>query len=100
METDAETKTLIQAVVQHKLDSDKSIDFVKGKGTGLIILLHGYDAVSTLLVLGVHKLIISSGPGTGKTLTAEGVAELARKPLYPVTGGDMGTDPVKIEQVR
>ena len=79
LEADTETKTLIQAVVKHKLASDKSIDFVKGKGTGLIILLHG-------------------GPGTGKTLTAEGVAEIARKPLYPVTGGDVGTDPVKIEQ--
>ena len=42
LETDAETKTLIQAVVQHKLESDKSIDFIKGKGTGLIILLHGF----------------------------------------------------------
>jgi hypothetical protein len=50
LEADAETKTLIQAVVQHKLDSDKSIDFVKGKGTGLIILLHGFVALSLSLM--------------------------------------------------
>ena len=42
LEADAETKTLIQAVIQYKLESDKSIDFIKGKGTGLIILLHGF----------------------------------------------------------
>ena len=48
LETDAETKTLIRAVVEHKLQSDKSIDFIKGKGTGLIILLHGYAILSIL----------------------------------------------------
>ena len=37
-----ETKELIRALVQNKIDSKESIDFVPGKGTGLIVLLHGY----------------------------------------------------------
>ncbi|KAK0647882.1 ATP-dependent zinc metalloprotease FtsH [Lasiodiplodia hormozganensis] len=52
---------------------------VRGKGNGLIILLHG-------------------GPGTGKTLTAESVAEIAKKPLYRVTCGDIGTEPREVEK--
>jgi SpoVK/Ycf46/Vps4 family AAA+-type ATPase len=54
-------------------------DFMDGKGEGLIILLHG-------------------GPGTGKTLTAESVAEYAELPLYRVTCGDIGTDPESVEK--
>jgi len=38
-----ETKELIRALVQNKIDSKESIDFVPGKGTGLIVLLHGYE---------------------------------------------------------
>ncbi|KAH8702010.1 P-loop containing nucleoside triphosphate hydrolase protein [Talaromyces proteolyticus] len=52
---------------------------IEGKGNGLILLLHG-------------------GPGTGKTLTAESVAELTRKPLYRVTCGDIGTNAEEVEK--
>ncbi|KAK5625350.1 hypothetical protein RRF57_001066 [Xylaria bambusicola] len=55
-----------------QLASEESTDYVHGKGNGLILLLHG-------------------GPGTGKTFTAEGVAEFAEKPLLRVTCGDVGT---------
>ncbi|KAI1298945.1 hypothetical protein F5Y03DRAFT_386487 [Xylaria venustula] len=54
-------------------------DIIAGKGSGLIMLLHG-------------------GPGTGKTLTAESVAELAEMPLYSVTCGDIGTGPEAVEK--
>ncbi|KAL6856545.1 P-loop containing nucleoside triphosphate hydrolase protein [Trichoderma novae-zelandiae] len=47
-------------------------------GKGLIILLHG-------------------APGTGKTSTAECVAELCKRPLYPITCGDLGTTAVEVE---
>jgi SpoVK/Ycf46/Vps4 family AAA+-type ATPase len=38
------------------------------------------------------------GPGTGKTLTAESVAELAGRPLYRLTCGDVGTNPETVEK--
>ena len=36
--------------------------------------------------------------GTGKTFTAETVAEIAEKPLYRVTCGDLGTEPTAVEK--
>nr|XP_036576490.1 ATPase [Colletotrichum truncatum]KAF6783246.1 ATPase [Colletotrichum truncatum] len=73
------TKRLVQAVVTNRLRSEEGTDLIKGKGNGLFILLHG-------------------GPGTGKTLTAESVAEIARKPLYKVTCGDIGTKADEVEK--
>lgn len=35
--------------------------------------------------------------GTGKTLTAECVAEHERRPLYAISCGDLGTDPERLE---
>jgi hypothetical protein len=75
---DNKTKNLIQALISNQLEAENSTDLISGKGNGLILLLHG-------------------GPGTGKTLTAESVAEIAEKPLYPVTCGDIGTEPEKVE---
>ena len=71
-------RDLIRALVSNQLAAEKSTDLIMGKGNGLILLLHG-------------------GPGTGKTLTAESVAEIAEKPLYRVTCGDVG---IKAEEVE
>ncbi|KAI1876813.1 uncharacterized protein JN550_000885 [Neoarthrinium moseri] len=77
---DSETKDLISALIDVRMsDSKKMDDLVVGKGNGLIMLLHG-------------------SPGTGKTLTAESVAEFAEKPLYRVTCGDMGTVATTVEK--
>ncbi|KAK1994919.1 ATPase [Colletotrichum falcatum] len=73
------TKDLVKAVVMNRLTSEENTDLIQGKGNGLFILLHG-------------------GPGTGKTLTAESVAEIAEKPLYKVTCGDVGTKPDEVEK--
>jgi SpoVK/Ycf46/Vps4 family AAA+-type ATPase len=72
-------KELIRALVTNKISADESTDLMSGKGNGLFILLHG-------------------GPGTGKTLTAESVAEIAKKPLYRVTCGDVGTNAEEVEK--
>ncbi|PVI00367.1 hypothetical protein DM02DRAFT_563308 [Periconia macrospinosa] len=73
-----ETKELVQALVMKQLAFRESTDFVIGKGNGLIMLLHG-------------------APGTGKTFTAEGVAEFSEKPLLRVTCGDIGTDAQEVD---
>ncbi|KAL8785538.1 MAG: hypothetical protein Q9213_003286 [Squamulea squamosa] len=83
------TKELVRALVtvrtsqhgvKHGLGSTgKRIDIIAGKGNGLIMLLHG-------------------GPGTGKSLTAESVAEIAEMPLYRVTCGDIGVTPAEVEK--
>lgn len=63
-------RALVATHVQQRLGFD---DIVKGKGKGLIMVLHG-------------------PPGVGKTLTAETVAEYCKRPLYMVSSGDLGTD--------
>ncbi|KAI1130783.1 hypothetical protein F5Y10DRAFT_102925 [Nemania abortiva] len=64
---------------QVMLTKDDQTDLVRGKGKGLIMLLHG-------------------APGVGKTTTAEGVAELFEKPLFQITCGDLGTTARDVEQ--
>jgi hypothetical protein len=54
-------------------------DVISGKSGGCIFLLHG-------------------PPGTGKTLTAEAISELLHEPLYPVTSGELGTNPTEVEE--
>lgn len=79
------TKHLVKALVTIRASSikkkkeDANFDIISGKGNGLIMLFHG-------------------SPGTGKTLTAESVAEIAEMPLYPITCGDIGTDPERVER--
>lgn len=73
-------KDTIRALISVHLSAPpEDFDMVENKGNGLIMLLHG-------------------SPGTGKTLTAESVAEAARKPLYRVTCGDVGTNPESVEK--
>jgi len=76
---DSKAKEIVRALITKQLASERSTDLIVGKGNGLILLLHG-------------------GPGTGKTLTAESVAEIAEKPLYRVTCGDVGTKAEAVEK--
>lgn len=73
-------KTLIHGLVrQHASQLGSGFDdIIKGKGRGLIGLLAGT-------------------PGCGKTLTAEAVAEVTRRPLYAVSAGELGTTPKEVE---
>ncbi|KAE9374968.1 hypothetical protein N431DRAFT_438325 [Stipitochalara longipes BDJ] len=77
-------KIVLSLIAQHfqekrsrKIENEET-DIVRGKGKGLIILLHG-------------------APGVGKTTTAEGVAQVFNKPLFQITCGDLGDDASKVE---
>ena len=76
---DEDMKQLVLALVTNQLATESATDLIDNKGNGLIMLLHG-------------------SPGTGKTFTAESVAEIAKKPLYSVTCGDIGTEPEHVEK--
>lgn len=60
------------------VETDHQVDLVKGKGKGLIILLHGV-------------------PGVGKTSTAECIADYTQRPLFPITCGDIGETATAVE---
>ena len=64
-----------QSQVEHKEEFD---DVISGKGKGIIMLLSG-------------------GPGIGKTLTAESVAEVMRVPLYVMSASDLGVSSWDVE---
>ncbi|KAI9737349.1 MAG: hypothetical protein M1834_009503 [Cirrosporium novae-zelandiae] len=82
-------KRMVQALVKSHFmakafqekytNDDYEADLVRGKGNGLIILLHG-------------------APGVGKTSTAECVADANGKLLLPITCGDLGLDAEHVER--
>ena len=74
----AARKRLLRALITSHAHRT-NVDVLPGKGEGLIFLLHG-------------------NPGTGKTLTAEAVAEVLRLPLYRVSMGELGTTPEQLEE--
>lgn len=88
LKIDPRHKDIIQSLVEdhfQRKSSDReggidinSIDLIRGKGKGLIILLHGV-------------------PGVGKTATAEAIAAANGKPLFPITCGDLGLTPASVE---
>jgi AAA+ superfamily predicted ATPase len=73
-------KELILAFAQSQVKYKHAFDdIISGKGRGIIMLLSG-------------------GPGIGKTLTAESVAEEMRVPLYIMSAGDLGTEAHEVEE--
>ncbi|KAH7309775.1 hypothetical protein B0I35DRAFT_358846 [Stachybotrys elegans] len=73
-------KTHLENQAAQRLQPNLSLnqDLIRGKGSGLVILLHGV-------------------PGVGKTATAEAVAQAYNKPLFVITCGDLGFKPEKVE---
>ncbi|GAM34113.1 hypothetical protein TCE0_015r01483 [Talaromyces pinophilus] len=64
---------------QNSKSKQWAADFIEGKGTGQIILLHG-------------------PPGVGKTYTVETIAEWLHRPLLALTVADIGTVETLVEQ--
>ncbi|KAL4784388.1 hypothetical protein BJX76DRAFT_367702 [Aspergillus varians] len=79
LQIDPGHKQMVQAIVKTHFEKQSlHLDLVRGKGAGLVILLHG-------------------APGVGKTATAEAVAQTNRKPLFTITCGDLGFGPDQVE---
>ncbi len=69
LELSAQRKDLLKTLVNaHTNQVERSEDFIKKKGRGLVFLFHGQ-------------------PGLGKTLTAEALSESIERPLYRVNIG-------------
>ncbi|KAL5352697.1 hypothetical protein ACLOAV_002645 [Pseudogymnoascus australis] len=88
LEIDPRNKRMIESLVHahflKKKEGEDGIEFgsqdlIRGKGRGVVILLHGV-------------------PGVGKTATAEAVAQKWNKPLFPITCGDLGFTPESVEK--
>ncbi|KAJ4355399.1 uncharacterized protein N0V89_003415 [Didymosphaeria variabile] len=73
-------KELLKSLVNaHQKKLSNFDDLVKGKGKGLLFLLHG-------------------DPGVGKTLTAESISELTQRPLYTIGAEELGQYSATIER--
>ncbi|KAL3425244.1 AAA family ATPase [Phlyctema vagabunda] len=70
-------KDLVHALVKNH-GSDDFDDLIKGKGKGLVVVLHGE-------------------PGVGKTFTAESIADQVQRPLYVLNSGELGVTPESVE---
>lgn len=88
LQLDPGHKTMVRSLVmehfrlkKRRERGDESVnqDVIKGKGTGLVFLLHGV-------------------PGVGKTATAEAIAQENRTPLFSITCGDLGIEPSEVER--
>ncbi|KAH6686735.1 hypothetical protein F5X68DRAFT_11932 [Plectosphaerella plurivora] len=88
LKIDPEHKRMVRSLVKSHLQKQTAQrarptatldqDLIRGKGSGLVILLHGV-------------------PGVGKTATAEAVAQANGKPLFVITCGDLGFTAKEVE---
>ncbi|CAG8971698.1 hypothetical protein HYALB_00003166 [Hymenoscyphus albidus] len=88
LKIDKDHKRLVKSLVKmhfqkrnfqrQRPDISSNQDLIRGKGSGLVILLHGV-------------------PGVGKTATAEAIARAHKKPLFSITCGDLEITPKEVE---
>lgn len=74
----AQKRLIRTLVLSHISQTSGFDDIVREKGRGLVGLLSG-------------------PPGVGKTLTAEAVAEVVRRPLYVLSSGELGPNSTKLD---
>jgi SpoVK/Ycf46/Vps4 family AAA+-type ATPase len=80
LEVEDERKRFVRDLVfDHKTSGNTFDDFVQSKGKGLVGLLSG-------------------PPGIGKTMTAEAIAEIAERPFYVISSGELGDNSETIHE--
>ncbi|KFA71440.1 hypothetical protein S40288_04279 [Stachybotrys chartarum IBT 40288] len=76
---ESQKTVLLSLVHSRKTKNEGFDDMIKGKGKGLVFLLHGT-------------------PGTGKTLTAESIADHTESPLIRVDTGILGSQAKQLQE--
>lgn len=94
---DDDKKGLIRSMVETNADSSVVLeDLIRGKGRGIIFLLHGPPGVGKTLTAGKLFHVLS---GQQQLIyCAESLAEYERRPLYTINCGDLSHSPDKVEQ--
>ncbi|KAL1867904.1 hypothetical protein Daus18300_006179 [Diaporthe australafricana] len=103
-------KDMVQAMVENFTSTgsaaggigsrdDYDMDLVPGKGLRTPIKNLIRSRPLTSVASGKGCIILLHGePGVGKTSTAECVAAYTKRPLYPITCGDIGITPTEVEE--
>jgi hypothetical protein len=90
-------KMMIHSLIKiHKDERLHFDDIIKGKGKGMVFLLHGEPGVGKTLTAGEYsqhkwERIFIDQP-------SESVADYTQRPLYTITSGDLGVDPAGVER--
>ncbi|KAL8878015.1 MAG: hypothetical protein Q9198_004089 [Flavoplaca austrocitrina] len=96
---DEKYKQMISALIKVHTEVQLSFDdVIKGKGKGLIFLLHGIPGVGKSLKAGTKRAeerIFITVFSTDEEI--ESVADTCKRPLYTVTAGDLGTSAADVE---
>ncbi|KAK4149527.1 hypothetical protein C8A00DRAFT_46877 [Chaetomidium leptoderma] len=94
LQYDQGTKDLVHALIRgHKRGLKTGFDdLISGKGRGLVGSFFFTDCHAKAVIL-----FLFSQPGLGKTLTAESIADYLERPLYSISGGEVGTDVSSVE---
>jgi len=92
-----ETKEMLFSLVKvHATGGFRVDDIIKGKGNGLIFLLHGPPGVGKTLTAGnVYYSVLYSMQDTYTKI--ESIADGTKRPLYTISSGDLGTDTIQVE---
>lgn len=96
LELDAMHKSMLVSLVKAHLDGLDFDDLVRGKGKGMIFLLHGEPGTGKILTAG--KIILPHSQTKEANNILESLSEFTERPLFTVSSGDLGTTASECEK--